>query len=96
MPHELRVSGLRFSPASRDDSALGLLGWCSFLLNDRVRVDGVAVRRTREGRLALSWPARTDMAGERHPLVRPIDDATRRDLEAQVLSALGVQGTSAQ
>ena len=90
MSADLRISGLRFSPASRDDSALGLLGWCSFLLNDRVRVDGVGVRRTREGRLALSWPARTDADGRRHPLVRPIDQEARLDLEAQVLAALGL------
>jgi len=91
-PTTLYVSGLHLLPASPDDSALGVLGFASFLINDRLRIDGVGVRRTRDGRLALSWPARTDRAGERHPLVRPIDDGTRLDLEAQVLAALGLGG----
>ena len=89
---DLRISGLRFESASSTDVANGLLGWCSFLLNDRVRVDGVAVRRTRERRLTLSWPARTDADGRRHPYLRPIDDEARRDLEQQVLGALGLPG----
>lgn len=89
---DLTVSELRYSPATRDESAAGLLGFASFLLNGRIRVDGVGVRRTRNGHLALSWPARTDRTGERHPLIRPIDDAARRDLEAQVLTGLGLAG----
>ena len=95
MPADLRISGLRLSPATAEDSARGLLGFVSFLLNDRVRVDGVAVRRKLDGGLTLAWPARTDTEGRRHPLVRPIDDAARRDLEAQVLAALRMQGSSA-
>jgi DNA-binding cell septation regulator SpoVG len=89
----LAVSGLRFSPATRDDSALGLLGFASFLLNDAVRVDGVGVRRTIRGKLTLSWPTREDSAGQRHPLVHPISDDARLDLESQVLAALGFGGT---
>jgi hypothetical protein len=92
MPADLCISGLRFSPAKRDESATGLLGWCSFLLNGCVHIDGVAVRRTTRGSLALSWPTRTDGRGRQHPLLRPIDDAARRNLEAQVLAALEQQG----
>ena len=90
MSPDLRISGLRFAPATCEDSVSGLLGWCTFLLNDRVRVDGVAVRRKLDGRLALSWPARTDADGRRHPYLRPIDDTTRRALEADVFAALGL------
>jgi len=92
MPPDLRISGLRFAPAALQDSALGLLGFASFLLNDRVRVDGVVVRKTLDGRLTLAWPARTDANGRRHQYLRPIDDSTRLDLEAQVLAALGLGG----
>jgi hypothetical protein len=86
----LTVSGLRFAPATAEDSTLGLLGFASFLLNDRVRVDGVAVRRKLGGGLTLAWPARTDADGRRHPYLRPIDDETRRALEADVFAALGL------
>lgn len=92
MPPDLRVSEVRYSPASRDDSALGLLGYASFLINGAVRVDGVAVRRSLAGRLILAWPARTDAAGKRHAYLRPISDEARLALEEQVLSALGMAG----
>jgi len=85
---DLTVSGLRFSHATSDDHVTGLLGFVSFLINGRLRVDGVAVRRKLDGALTLSWPTRSDADGRRHPLVHPIDDDARRDLEAQVLGAL--------
>jgi hypothetical protein len=92
MSPDLSVSGMRFEPAGTTDVATGLIGWCSFLLNDRVRVDGVALRRTMDKKLTLSWPSRIDGNGRRHPYLRPIDDASRRDLEQQVLSAPGLRG----
>lgn len=90
----LVVSGLRFMPASHAEAAGGLLGYASFLLNGRVRVDGVAVRRKLGGGLTLAWPARTDASGKRHPYLRPIDHAARLDLERQVLAALGLPGAA--
>ena len=90
----LVVSGVRYSPARPSDVDAGLLGFTSFLLNSEIRVDGVGVRRARDGRLLLSWPARTDADGRRHPYLRPIDDNARRDLEQQVLSALGLRGAA--
>ena len=87
----LHVSAIHFEPAGRTDTVTGLLGWCSFLLNNRVQVDGVAIRRKLDGGLTLSWPARTLADGRRRPCVHPINNDARRDLEAQVLSALRLQ-----
>jgi len=92
MAADLRISEIRYSPASAVDISSGLLGFASFLLNDAVRVDGVAVRRRLDGALTLAWPARTDRDGKRHPYLRPIDDDARRDLERQVFTALGLTG----
>ncbi len=92
MAPDLRVTEVRYSPATRDDSTLGLLGFVSFLINNSIRIDGVTVRRSLAGRLILSWPARTDSAGTRHPLVRPISTEARLVLEEQVLSAIGLTG----
>ena len=59
---------------------------------NRLKLDGVAVRRTLSGRLALSFPERRDGNGRSHALVRPFDDATRRAIEVQVFSALARDG----
>ena len=66
-----------------DDVRRGLLGYLSILYGNLV-VDGVTVRRTAEGRLALSFPERRDKHGSRHSVVRPIDDASRREIEAAI------------
>lgn len=70
---------------------LGLLGWV------RVRVvglefDGIALRRSREGRIYLSFPTRRDCAGKRHYVVRPTSEETRVAFEAMVLDELRRQG----
>ena len=77
--------------ATSDAEELGLLGWV------RVRVvglefDGIALRRSREGRIYLSFPTRKDRAGKRHYVVRPTSDETRVAFEAMVLDELRRQG----
>ena len=52
----------------------------SGVFSGALRVDGLVLRRTREGRLALSYPARDDAHGNRHFVVAPVNDETRRSL----------------
>lgn len=84
------VVDIRLVAASAMDRARGLLFFAAFTYG-ALRLDGVAVRRTRDGRLALSFPVRHDRHGRHHALVRPIDDAARRALEAQVFAALDLK-----
>ena len=81
------VSGVRYTPASQDQVRDGLLGYVSFLLDGRVRLDGITVRRTAAGEVRLSFPAKRTRSGDR-PYIRPIDDATREAIERQVFAAL--------
>jgi hypothetical protein len=53
-------------------------------------LDGIAVRRTRDGRVVLSWPSRRDSRGRDHSVVRPCGDDARQALEAAILGALGL------
>ena len=92
----LTLSSVRFTRASEQDVRSGLLGFVELTIGGRLRVDGITVRRTRAGRLVLSFPSRRDCAGNDHPYIRPIDDATRRQLEATILSALGLAPAEAQ
>ena len=89
---EAKVSRVGFVPAGEGDVLNGHLGYVSFLLAGRVRVDGVTLRRTADGRLTLTFPARRDRHGGEHPYVRPIDDATRVAIERAVFEALGFLG----
>ena len=81
------ISALRFTPCSSADHERGLLGYLQFQ-HGSIRLDSVALRRTRRGRLELSYPTRTRGNGKRYALFCPADDEARQGLEAAVLEAL--------
>ena len=85
---EFLVSDVRFTAARREHVETGLLGWVTCVVNGGLQLDGLALRRTAAGRLAISFPARRDSSGREHPFVRPVSDTTRRSIEHQVFSAL--------
>lgn len=82
------LSDVCFTRAPEPKAATGLLGWVRFRAGDLL-IDGVAVRRTRSGRVGMSWPKRLSPSGAEYSYVRPVDDPARREIEAQVLDALG-------
>lgn len=86
MPSGTRITSVRFTRARTGG---GLLGWVSFRLEPGLLVDGVALRRSQDGALVFSWPARRDRAGQYHHHVRPMDDASRREVEEQLLEQIG-------
>lgn len=73
--------------ASDADQREGLVGFLSLFVGDLV-VDNVTLRRTLTGHFTLSWPARTDHQGRKHPSVRPLDDQARQRIERAVLAEL--------
>ena len=87
----LWVSNVRLTAAPERQVAEGLVGYISFVVNDALVVDGVALRRSGEGRPYLSYPQRTDRAGARHAYIRPLGAAAHAELERRVLEALGLE-----
>lgn len=77
-----------WTPASAADVRSGLLGFVAAQYGNLI-LDCLAVRRTADGRIVLSYPARTDRGGRRHAIVRPLDDAAREELEREVLRQIG-------
>lgn len=71
----------------RTRSTNGLLGFVSCSVAG-LCLDGLTLRRTRQGRLAVSFPCRRDRSGRKHPIVRPRDGS----LERAILAALRRQG----
>ncbi len=87
-----RLTRLDFTPARTLDAQAGLLGFLVLELDDVLAVDGATLRRTTRGELRISMPSRTDAAGRRHPVLRPLRAAAWRLLEDQVLAELARQG----
>ena len=73
--------------ASESDIRTGLLGFLSVHYGDLV-LDGIVLRRTADGRFALSFPARTDKSGRRHSYIKPASDEVRQDIERELLRQL--------
>jgi len=70
-----------------DDERAGLLGYLSVFYGALI-LDGITLRRTAEGRLTLSFPARTDRSGNRHAYFRPVDDEARQQIERELLKGM--------
>jgi hypothetical protein len=85
------ITDVDFTSAPPEEGRTGLLGYVAATINGRLRIDGITLRRTADGRLAIAFPARRDAAGRQHPYVRPVDDAARREIELQIFAALGLQ-----
>ncbi|MFO1053932.1 MAG: hypothetical protein U1F36_17075 [Planctomycetota bacterium] len=84
------VTDVVFTSADPAAQRTGLLGYIRCSFGNALILDGIALRRTAAGKRVLSFPSRTDGQGRKHPLYRPVDDATRRQLEAAVFAALGL------
>ena len=88
---QIQLTSIAFTAAPPAEVRTGLLGWVTCVVNDGLLLDGVTLRRTRDDRLTLSYPARRDSTGQQHHVVRPINDEARRAVEAQVFRALGIE-----
>ena len=84
----LKISRVKFTPASREQCEVGLLGWIACRLNHDLQLDGLTLRRGLDGRLRLNFPARRDSRQRQRFYLRPIGDRARRAIEQQVFQAL--------
>ena len=84
------VSDVSLIPAAPSVSSGGLIGFVAATIDGVLRVDGLALRRTRSGRLVLTFPTRRDRRGREHPYLRPTCARVRLAIEAAILGELGL------
>lgn len=83
----LRVTECNYVPAGFEGEQTGLYGFANVVFNDALKVEGIAVRRTLEGKPTLAWPTK-DKHGERFGVVFPIHDEARVALESAIFAAV--------
>lgn len=81
------------NPAEREK---GLLGYLAITVNGRLRIEGLALRRTMTGRISVSFPEKRDSSGRPIHLVRPLDADTQRSLERQILEILAYEAPTSR
>ena len=84
------ISEVTFVAARPEQVAYGMLGHVTFVLNGTLKLDGITLRRTREGKPVLSFPCRRDRAGRDHPYMRPLSNGCRATIEQHVFAELGI------
>lgn len=84
------ITRVRYTAASADEAETGLLGFISCVLNGALRLDGITLRRTANGRHALSFPGHRDGGGYQHFYIEPLNDRVRCEIEHQIFRALGL------
>ncbi|MBL8899939.1 MAG: hypothetical protein JNM84_20070 [Planctomycetes bacterium] len=87
----LAITKIVVSPADDDTCSTGLLAYLQLELGSLIQLDGVTVRYTEAGRLALSFPSKSSRSGKQHSVVRPRDQAARAAIERTILDALGIR-----
>lgn len=87
----LLIRSIEYVAADSALVATGLLGFVSLRYGE-LDLDGIALRRTRDGRHVLSFPEHR--RGRRHVLqpVRPSGQDAREQIEAVVFAELRAQG----
>jgi hypothetical protein len=88
-----QITVSRIRGATPSEQTRGLIAYLTLGIGG-LRIDGVTVRRTEDGRRYLSFPERIDPRGQRRPLVWPLDDNARSSIETAVFRALAVQADS--
>jgi DNA-binding cell septation regulator SpoVG len=92
MRDPIRITDVHFFRAGQVSRRSGVLGWVTFTIDGTLVFAGTTVRLTRDGQYRLSFPEQTDRNGRDHHIVRPLDDAARREVEALVMAELNRQG----
>jgi DNA-binding cell septation regulator SpoVG len=65
-----------------------LLAYVSCVVAGELRLDGLTVRVTRDGRRIVSFPSKRTWGGVERAYVAPLGDAARESIQRQILDAL--------
>jgi len=88
MSEHIHITSVQFTASEPEEAQTGILGWVSIIVNDSLVLRGIAVRRTLDERVTLSFPFRHDSTGRQCHYIRPLNDKARRDIEEQIFQRL--------
>lgn len=68
-----------------DEGSDGLLGWASCVVNGALHLNNIAVWRTREGNMLVTYPWRRSKKDQRYFFFYPISREAKEALDAAIL-----------
>ena len=66
----------------------GLLAWASCIVAGAIKLDNIAIRRSRDGSMFLTYPAKRTANGDRYHYYNPISVEAARAVQDAVLARL--------
>jgi DNA-binding cell septation regulator SpoVG len=66
----------------------GLLAWAACVIAGAIKLDNIAIRRSRDGSLFLTYPAKRDSSGDNHQYFHPISVEASRAIQDAILARL--------
>ena len=83
--------GVRFVQGGTD----GLIAWASCIVAGAIKLDNIAIRRSRDGSLFLTYPAKRTTSGDRYHYHNPISAEAARAVQDAVLARLAALARTA-
>jgi len=73
----------------------GLVAWASCVVSGAIKLDNIAIRRSRDGGLFLTYPAKRTASGEKYHYYHPISIEAASAVQDAVLARLAALAKSA-
>ena len=81
----MKIENVKLVPAPCYLARGGLIAWATVTVGC-IRLSGIAIRTTLDGRVVISYPTRYARSGRQHPIALPVDAEVRRELEARLIA----------
>jgi len=73
-----------------EDGTEGLKAWASCVVSGAIKLDNIAIRRSQDGSLFLTYPSKQSRKGPRHPYFHPITPEASKAVEDAILTRLAI------
>ena len=71
-----------------DSNEDGLIGWASCVVNGSLYLNNIAIRKSREGKVILTFPAKKSKGDSKYFFFNPISHDAARILEEAIIDKL--------
>ena len=78
-----------------DQSEDGLIGWASCVVNGSLFLNNIAIRKSREGKVILTFPAMRSKGDSKYFFFNPISHEAARVLEEAIIDKLKLASSDA-
>ena len=86
----LRVSEVKIRLLGKRVSKF--IGWASCVVNDSLYLNNIAIRRTKDGKVFITFPAEKSGEGSKYFYFNPINQEAARVLEKAIIDKLRLAG----